>query len=609
MAAPKLNVITEEPTQASSVSDRLLLDAWIQDRDCEAFAAIVRRYANLVVEVCRRQCRTAEDAEDAFQATFIALACGARKVRSRERLSGWLHQVAYRTSVRARSRGANELEPLIEDPIDHETSLQAIARRHQLKALDEELDSLPKKYRDVVVLHFMEGLTYDETATALATTEPAVRGRLARAKRKLQQQLFRRGISLSVALSFAGISASARAAPAETVRHTIDLATGAACGNELPADITSLVTYEATIMTSPSVIASTLIGTLAFGGLLLAQYGGRVTMNPKPATVVVHSSDAAGKGYADGGAIAADEFGGEMTHRSTGTGQPKQQWISANGERINEIETALAEKITFHFKDIPLEEFVTTIAELHSLPIHLDRRALDEIGTTPDIPVTISVEGISLESALELTLADLDLTYSIDHEVLRITSPDAAEYLRPIRIYWCGGIGLQANDASADMIKSLVTPEAWEELGGRATMRVIEASNGSQGGFAVAAPYMTHREIARFLESIQSTAQTAVAGVEVPQGVYGYGPGGGMGGGGGYGGGHPFSGGNPGGRGLGGGGSGQARRTPAKEAGESKQNGGNNKSKGNGAAKSRGSGGKSNRQVQQGKAYGGGGAF
>src|SRR5262249_21880295 len=69
-----------------------------------AFELLVWRHGPLVVNVCRRLLRSEHDVDDAFQATFAALACKAKTIRKQTTAAPWLYRVAYRAALAARAR-------------------------------------------------------------------------------------------------------------------------------------------------------------------------------------------------------------------------------------------------------------------------------------------------------------------------------------------------------------------------------------------------------------------------------------------------------------------------------------------------------------------------
>src|SRR5262245_19515069 len=84
------------------LSDAQLLDLFVLQRNEAAFEALLHRHGPLVFGVCRRILRDVQDAEDAFQATFLVLARKAPSITHRSRLSNWLYGVALRVAARAR---------------------------------------------------------------------------------------------------------------------------------------------------------------------------------------------------------------------------------------------------------------------------------------------------------------------------------------------------------------------------------------------------------------------------------------------------------------------------------------------------------------------------
>ena len=96
--------------RVETLSDEQLLD-WFLNRDDGsaevAFRAIVIRHGPMVLGVCRHILNQLQDAEDAFQATFLVLARKAGTIRDRRVLARWLYEVAYRIAMRAEQAGSD----------------------------------------------------------------------------------------------------------------------------------------------------------------------------------------------------------------------------------------------------------------------------------------------------------------------------------------------------------------------------------------------------------------------------------------------------------------------------------------------------------------------
>src|SRR5437899_9617095 len=93
-------------TAPGDAADADLLARFAGQREEGAFAAILQRYGPLVLGICRRVLGNADDAEDAFQATFLVLVRKAGSIKKGGSMASWLHGVAYRVALEARSRAA-----------------------------------------------------------------------------------------------------------------------------------------------------------------------------------------------------------------------------------------------------------------------------------------------------------------------------------------------------------------------------------------------------------------------------------------------------------------------------------------------------------------------
>jgi RNA polymerase sigma factor (sigma-70 family) len=231
MAARPLQAVVHHLRRAGcgagpqGASDAQLLERFAEQGDQDAFELLVWRHAGAVLGVCRRLLRHEQDAEDAFQAVFLALAREAGRISRRESVGGWLYRVACRVALRARSvvsrRAGREL-PLDEPgpPCPGPGPCGAAGERELNEALDEQLARLPARYREVFVLRCLAGKSAQESARELGCPVGTVESRLARARQRLREGLARRGYAPEGVLAFvpaSWVASAVRAAAGGTV--------------------------------------------------------------------------------------------------------------------------------------------------------------------------------------------------------------------------------------------------------------------------------------------------------------------------------------------------------------------------------------------------------
>jgi RNA polymerase sigma factor (sigma-70 family) len=233
------------PPAAGETSDGQLLGRFVADQEEAAFAALLRRHGSLVWYVCRRVLGSVQDAEDAFQATFLLLARKAASIRKHEAVASWLYGTAYRLAKRVKLQNSRRQarERQVGDMPTREPALEAAWRELQT-LLDDELHQLPEKYRAPLVLCYLEGKTHEQAAQQLGWPLGTVRGRVARARELLRSRLTRRGLTLSAG-AFATVLAAGTATaavPARLLEPTLRAALQFAGG---PVSAAGLVTTQA----------------------------------------------------------------------------------------------------------------------------------------------------------------------------------------------------------------------------------------------------------------------------------------------------------------------------------------------------------------------------
>ncbi|MEW4570993.1 sigma-70 family RNA polymerase sigma factor [Tautonia sp. JC769] len=311
---------------AGSLSDGDLLRRYLDGRADEAecaFAVLVERHGAMVRHVCLSILGNPDDAADAYQATFLVLARRAGAIRKAGSVGPWLFGVARRVALRARSRSSRrrQAERSLAEHSATQPTQAAPDPSHpdDWAVLYDELDRLPPRYRDPLVLCYLQGMTHDQASALLGIPTPTLRTRLSRARDRLRPRLVRRGLTPSSASSLllAPVPLTSPAASLASIGWA-----SAASRLAVASRGASLASLSVPLATSTlrSMLMISAFRTLSLGGIALlgigagaaglASWGGSGNADPMPdpppgvAVLVEQDPVAPGPDQAD---LAADE--------------------------------------------------------------------------------------------------------------------------------------------------------------------------------------------------------------------------------------------------------------------------------------------------------------
>jgi RNA polymerase sigma-70 factor, ECF subfamily len=177
--------------QAELIYERLLV-VRAQAGDEAAFSELVERFSPRLRYFLRKLLASADGAEDALQDVWLDVFRGLPRLEDPQALVAWLYRIA-RDRAYGRLRKARRLElpldetqveePAVED--EEEFSAEEAARIHAA------LDELPAEQREVLVLRFLEEMSYEQIARVVGCQLGTVRSRIHYAKRALRERVQR----------------------------------------------------------------------------------------------------------------------------------------------------------------------------------------------------------------------------------------------------------------------------------------------------------------------------------------------------------------------------------------------------------------------------------
>jgi RNA polymerase sigma-70 factor, ECF subfamily len=202
------NFSVSEPSQSATLSavtppeDDITLMQKAGAGDLEAFETLVRRHQHAVIGTAAKMLGSHADAQDIAQQVFLRAWKSAPNYRPTAKFTTWLMTITRnlvfnesRRKLRARLFSINEpSHPNSDSPRDfHDPSQRppdAIAAEEELQhAIDAALETLPKKARMAIILRRYENMPYEEIASVLKISVPAVKSLIFRARGELKSRL------------------------------------------------------------------------------------------------------------------------------------------------------------------------------------------------------------------------------------------------------------------------------------------------------------------------------------------------------------------------------------------------------------------------------------
>ncbi|HEX4590681.1 MAG TPA: sigma-70 family RNA polymerase sigma factor, partial [Gemmataceae bacterium] len=417
------------PTDGTA--DDALLARFVGWRDEAAFELLVYRHGPIVRGLSRRILRHEQDAEDAFQATFLALAKKADSIRGRS-LAGWLYRVAFHAALKARGKrvacpllwvGMSSEQPMPTQSGGHGTPDDAVEAGELAAALDEEIVRLPERFRLPVVLCYLQGRSNSEAAAALGIPKGTVDSRLSTARQRLRVRLLRRGFAPAIA--------------AAAVEGALD-------AGELPGSVVRAVTKAAVAFISKQAGVPAAAAILA-EGVLRTMYKTKLTWAIAAAVTVALLGG--GAGVATYGVMASDEPAAKAAEQqkepsdqapaSRGKDAPaKPPGVTADAVAPTRGYEAICEALQKEvdakraLQGSPLKDVLEFLADKYHLTFIVDTQAFQAAGAgggrnVEDSPVNLpKMPGVSLGTVLRHLVAQVHGAYLIRKDHVEITTLD-----------------------------------------------------------------------------------------------------------------------------------------------------------------------------------------
>ncbi|PIS34875.1 MAG: hypothetical protein COT37_00350 [Parcubacteria group bacterium CG08_land_8_20_14_0_20_43_9] len=164
----------------------------VQSGQTNFFSVLIERYEEKIRRYARKFLSNREDTDDIIQGVFIKAYVNVRSFDTKRKFSSWLYRIAHNELVnhlrKRRFFSSFDFDAFFPHSVrlhDNETEKE-ISQKEIQATIDNCLDKLEPKYREPIILYYLEELSYREIANILRLPLSTVGVRLNRGKEKLK---------------------------------------------------------------------------------------------------------------------------------------------------------------------------------------------------------------------------------------------------------------------------------------------------------------------------------------------------------------------------------------------------------------------------------------
>jgi RNA polymerase sigma-70 factor (ECF subfamily) len=165
----------------------------VQAGNVQQFGLLVERYEQKMMRYARKFLFGHDDAEDMVQEVFLKAYANIQGFDTQRKFSSWLYRIAHNEFINAIKKKGRESLPFFDPdtifphPVAPDDPVKDFSRQEIADMMNKTLEKLPPKYRETLVLYYLQDLDYEEIAEVMQIPKSTVGVRLSRGKMILKK--------------------------------------------------------------------------------------------------------------------------------------------------------------------------------------------------------------------------------------------------------------------------------------------------------------------------------------------------------------------------------------------------------------------------------------